>query len=64
MLIIGSGTVAVLEWGPRFRDEEFTGREVGIAEIIFFGSGSPWNTDQTVTVRGCAHDLLTPGPPG
>src|SRR5260221_7530086 len=42
--------IALLEAGPRFRDEEFTGQEVEMAEKIFYGSGAIWNRDQTLTV--------------
>jgi choline dehydrogenase-like flavoprotein len=45
--------IALLEWGPRFRDEEFTGQEVEMAEKIFFNSGAIWNKAQTLTVA-CA----------
>jgi len=42
--------IAVLEWGPRFRDDEFTGREVEMAEKIFFDSGAIQNKARTLTV--------------
>ena len=31
--------IAVLEWGPRFRDEEFTGDELTMAGKVYVGSG-------------------------
>lgn len=31
--------IAVLEWGPRFRDKDFTGRELEMAGKVFFESG-------------------------
>ena len=45
--------IAVLEWGPHFNDDEFTGRELEMAEKLFFGSGAIGNRDQTLTVA-CA----------
>ncbi|MBV8526581.1 MAG: GMC family oxidoreductase, partial [Acetobacteraceae bacterium] len=32
--------IGVLEWGPRFRDGEFTGRELEMADKLFFDSGA------------------------
>ena len=38
--LCGDGkTIAVLEWGPKFRDEEFTGRELQMANKLYFESG-------------------------
>jgi long-chain-alcohol oxidase len=45
--------IAVLEWGPHFKDDEFTGRELEMAEKLFFDSGAIANRDQTLTVA-CA----------
>ena len=45
--------IAVLEWGPHFNDDEFTGRELEMAEKLFFDSGAIGNRDQTLTVA-CA----------
>lgn len=45
--------IAVLEWGPKFRDDEFTGQELDMAERIFFNSGAMTNRAQTLTVA-CA----------
>ena len=45
--------IAVLEWGPHFGDEEFTGRELEMAEKLFFDSGAIGNRDQTLNVA-CA----------
>jgi choline dehydrogenase-like flavoprotein len=42
--------IAVLEWGPKFRDDEFTGREVEMAEKIYFNSGAILNKARTLTV--------------
>jgi long-chain-alcohol oxidase len=42
--------IAVLEWGPKFRDDEFTGREVEMAEKLFFDSGAIQNKARTLTV--------------
>jgi choline dehydrogenase-like flavoprotein len=46
--------IAVLERGPKFRDEEFTGHELEMAEKLFFDSGAIGNQDQTLTVA-CVH---------
>src|SRR5258708_11552729 len=45
--------IAVLEWGPHFNDDEFTGRELEMAEKLFFDSGAIGNRDQTLNVA-CA----------
>src|SRR5215831_11245726 len=45
--------IAVLEWGPHFKDEEFTGQEIEMAQRLFFDSGAITNRDQTLTVA-CA----------
>ncbi|GEP56632.1 GMC family oxidoreductase N-terminal domain-containing protein [Reyranella soli] len=45
--------IAVLEWGPHFKDEEFTGGELEMAQKLFFESGAITNRDQTLTVA-CA----------
>src|SRR5262249_15525121 len=45
--------IAVLEWGPKFRDDEFTGSELEMAEKLFFSSGAMTNSTQTLTVA-CA----------
>lgn len=42
--------IAVLEWGPKFRDDEFTGHELEMAEKIFFESGAIANQAQTLTI--------------
>ena len=31
--------VAVLEWGPKLRESEFTGREVEMADKLYFDCG-------------------------
>src|SRR6266481_7269542 len=45
--------IAVLEWGQHLNDEEFTGRELEMAQKLFFESGAIANRDQTLTVA-CA----------
>ena len=45
--------IGVLEWGPRFRDGEFTGRELEMADKLFFDSGAIGNQSQTLTIA-CA----------
>ncbi len=42
--------IAVLEAGPRLRDEEFTGREVEMAERLYFDGGGLLTKDGTMTV--------------
>lgn len=42
--------IAVLEWGPKFKDDEFTGREVEMAEKLFFDSGAIQDRARTLTV--------------
>jgi choline dehydrogenase-like flavoprotein len=52
--LCGEGArIAVLEWGPKFRDDEFTGVELEMAGKIFFNSGAITNRAQTLTVA-CA----------
>ena len=42
--------IAVLEWGPRFKKEEFTGREVEMANRLYFDGGGFFNTDRNITI--------------
>jgi choline dehydrogenase-like flavoprotein len=46
--------IAVLERGPKFREEEFTGKELEMADKLFFDSGAISNQDQTLSVA-CVH---------
>ena len=42
--------IAVLEAGPKFREEEFTGREVEMANRLFFDGGGFLTKDRTMTL--------------
>ncbi len=48
--------VAVLEWGPRLRDDEYTGREVEMARRLYVDSGGMLTKDRSITLAmGCAY---------
>jgi choline dehydrogenase-like flavoprotein len=42
--------IAVLEWGARLRDEEFTGREIDMVSKLFFDSGGTFTRDRSITL--------------
>ncbi|MBZ5586948.1 MAG: GMC family oxidoreductase [Acidobacteriia bacterium] len=42
--------VAVLEWGPKLREDEYTGREAEMAERLYFDSGGVLTRDGTMTL--------------
>jgi choline dehydrogenase-like flavoprotein len=42
--------VAVLEWGPKLREEEFTGREAEMAERLYVDGGGFLTRDGTMTL--------------
>jgi len=42
--------IAVLEWGPRLREEEYTGREAEMADKLYFDSGGFLTRDGTMTL--------------
>ena len=42
--------VAVLEWGAKLADDQFTGREVDMARRLYFDSGGVLTKDRTLTV--------------
>ena len=42
--------VLVLEQGPRFRDQDFTGREMEMAEAVFVDGGGFLTADGTMTL--------------
>ncbi|MBI3549141.1 MAG: GMC family oxidoreductase [Elusimicrobia bacterium] len=42
--------VAVLEWGPKLREEEFTGRELEMAGRLYFDSGGFLTKDKSMTL--------------
>ncbi len=48
--------IAVLEKGPRFRDEEFTGREVEMAQALYEDGGGFLTADGSMTLAmGCGY---------
>lgn len=42
--------IAVLEWGAKLGDEEFTGREIEMASKLYFSSGGIFTKDRAVTL--------------
>ncbi len=42
--------IAVLEWGSKLRDEEFTGHEVDMASKLYFDSGGTFTKDRVMTL--------------
>jgi choline dehydrogenase-like flavoprotein len=42
--------IAVLEWGPRLKEEEFTGREAEMAERLYFDNGGFLTRDRAMTL--------------
>ena len=42
--------VAVLEWGPRLREDEFTGREAEMADRLYFDGGGMLTREGTMTL--------------
>ncbi len=42
--------VAVLEWGPKLREDEYTGRELEMAQRLYFDDGGFFNSDRTMTM--------------
>jgi len=42
--------IAVLEWGAKLREEEYTGREVDMAGKLYFDSGGTFTRDRTMTL--------------
>lgn len=48
--------VAVLEKGPKLRDEEFTGRELEMAQVLYGDRGGFLTAERTMTLAfGCAY---------
>ena len=48
--------IAVLEKGPRLRDDEFTGRELEMAQALYEDSGGFLTAERTMTLAfGCAY---------
>ncbi len=42
--------IAVLEWGPKLRREELTGRELEMAGRLYFDGGGTMTRDRSLTV--------------
>jgi len=42
--------IAVLEWGAKLREEEYTGREVDMAGKLYFDSGGTFTKDRVMTL--------------
>ena len=42
--------IAVLEWGPRLAEEEYTGREVEMSKKLYFDSGGTFTKDRALTL--------------
>jgi choline dehydrogenase-like flavoprotein len=42
--------IAVLEWGAKLREDEYTGREVEMAHKLYFDSGGVLTRDRTMTL--------------
>ena len=42
--------IAVVEWGPKFKEEEFTGREYEMASRLYFDLGGVLTEDRTMTL--------------
>ena len=42
--------IAVLEWGPRLKEEEFTGRELEMANRLYFDGGGFLTKDKSMTL--------------
>jgi choline dehydrogenase-like flavoprotein len=42
--------IAVLEWGARLREEEYTGREVEMVDKLYFDSGGTFTRDRAMTL--------------
>ncbi len=42
--------IAVLEWGAKFKKEEFTGQELDMARMLYFDSGGVLTSDGTITL--------------
>lgn len=49
-LVAGGLRVAVLEWGPKFREQDFTGREIEMARKLYFDSGGFLTRDMSMTL--------------
>ena len=49
-LCAGGVRIAVLEWGARLREDEYTGREVEMASRLYFDSGGTFTKDRAMTL--------------
>ena len=43
-------SIAVLEWGAKLRDDEYSGREVDMASKLYFDSGGTFTKDRAMTL--------------
>jgi len=52
--LCGEGVrIAVLEWGPKLRRQDYTGRELEMVGRLYYDSGGFFTKDQTMTVAFC-----------
>ncbi|MEK7287647.1 MAG: GMC family oxidoreductase, partial [Elusimicrobiota bacterium] len=42
--------IAVLEWGPKFRDSDFSGQELDMANKLYFDGGGFLTKDKSMTL--------------
>jgi choline dehydrogenase-like flavoprotein len=42
--------VAVLEWGPKLKEEEYTGRELDMTSRLYFDGGGTFTKDRAMTL--------------
>jgi choline dehydrogenase-like flavoprotein len=49
-LCAGGVRIAVLEWGAKLRESEYTGREVDMAGKLYFDSGGTFTKDRAMTL--------------
>lgn len=55
-LCAGGVRIAVLEKGPKLRDDEFTGRELEMSQVLYEDGGGFLTADKTMTLAfGCAY---------
>jgi choline dehydrogenase-like flavoprotein len=49
-LVAAGKRIAVLEWGPKLREEEYTGREMEMAKRLYFDAGGVLTAERTMTL--------------
>ena len=42
--------IAVLEWGPKFEERDYTGRELEMANRLYFDGGGVFTKDRSITI--------------